>query len=154
MFDAVGNEVVDELTAPPAGVLVARTDEVDEDVAEVSGMLVGDEVVTEEEATTPMVVKTVGVSGVGQIESACGLSTCVAPHSVRCLSIGIGCALTKKKQHVFLSCTIVRQHVDTVEQDISGALTQAHAIPTRDIVVQRADAETRAGGASPGGIGA
>lgn len=56
-------------------------------------------------------------------------------YGVRCLSIGIGFSLTKKKQHVFLRCAIVRQHVDTVEQDISGALTQAHAIPTGDIVV-------------------
>lgn len=155
MVDAVGNAVVDEPTVPPAGVLVGRMDEMDEDVAEVSSVLLEDELVVEEEAATPIVVKTVGESGTIRIESACGaiwqmrsLTQCALP---RC--IGMGCCLTNKKQHVFLSCAIVRQHVNTVEQDLRGVLTQAHAIPTRDIVVQRADTETRTGGASPGRIG-
>lgn len=62
MLDAVGNAVVDELTVPPAGVLVDRMDEMEEEVAEVSTVLDDEEVVAEEEAATPMVVKTVGVS--------------------------------------------------------------------------------------------
>lgn len=154
-MDAVGNAAVDEPTVPAAGVLVDRMDEMEEGVAEGTGILLEDELVAEEEAATPIVVMTLGESGASRIESACGafgqmrsLTRCAWPQRV-----GMGCFLTNKKQHVFLTCAIVRQHVNTVEQDLRGVLTQAHAIPAGDIVVQRADTETRTGGASPGRIG-
>jgi hypothetical protein len=145
IVDAVGNAAIDELTVAPPGLPVDRMDETDEGVADVSSVLLEDELSFEEEAAMPIVVRIVGESGIIKSKSACGVLRQVHSLAITVLSrfIAMYCSLTNKKQHVFLSCAVVRQHVNTVEQGLRPVLTEAHAIASRNIVVQRADAETR-----------